>query len=173
MKTPLDISTTATSRVEVLAGITDPDVRSRLAHAEIILLPRVAEPPTGPAFASNTREVFRFLRANLPNSSSVEVATETDEIALVVLHGELLDLGVILASTVAAPLLVRILGDYISNRLRDSRERRDSAVRCRMLIEKRDGSCSALDYDGPADTFEELMRAGMTKTIGGREHEED
>jgi hypothetical protein len=100
------------------------------------------------------------------------VATETDEIALVVLHGELLDLGVILATTVAAPLLVRILGDYISNRLRDARERRDSTVRCRLLLEKRDGSCSALDYDGPADTFEELMRAGMTKTIG-RQHEEE
>jgi hypothetical protein len=167
-KPPLAIDPAATSRAAALAGVTDPGTQSRLSQADIILLPSVtAEPPKGPAFASHTREIFRFLKsATLSVPVSVEVATETNEVALLVLHGELLDLGVFLVTYAGAPLLLRMLANYLSGRLREAPGRRESRVRCRILIENRDGSCSALNYDGPADTFEELMRAGMRKLFG-------
>jgi hypothetical protein len=168
-KPPLTIAANAEpTRGEALAEVTDPEVRSRLERADILLLPRVAaEPPKGAAFASQTREMFRFLKAKLPPATTAEVVTETDEIALVVLHGELYDLGVFLMSQIAAPVLLSMLANYLSEKLRNSRARRHSTVRCRMLLERRDGSCSALDYEGPADTFEELMRAGLAKGTEG------
>ena len=173
IKHPLSISATATTRAAELAGITDPNARSRLVRADIILLPRVAaEASKGPAFTSHTRDILRFLRARLPASTAVEVATETDEVAIVILHGELFDLGVFLASTAGAPLLLNMLANYLYDKIRAVSSRRESTVRCRMMIERTDGSCSALDYDGPADTFEGLLRAEMTKAIGNREHDE-
>ena len=115
---------------------------------------------------------MRFLKAKLPTSAKVEVATETDEIGFIVLHGEIFDLGVLLVTHIGAPLLLSMLANYLSDALRNPRGRRESTVRCRVLIEEPDGRCSALDYDGPADTFEELIRGGMTRTTGGSGHDD-
>lgn len=158
---------------EAVAARTTSDLalRRRLAEAHVVFLPLgPVQGFEGDVFTGALADLYEFVRTEGP-TLRVEVASESDEPAVLILHWEFLDLGRFLVMKAAAPLIIGILANYIWSKLgSNTRKRRAARVRCEITTQLPDGSSRMARYDGPADTFEKTMRdiAAQAPT-GGRE----
>lgn len=141
--------------------VDDPDFQKQLMQANVIILPRMGVLHyTGPVFEADTRELFRYLRDHSPDNLRVEVAIRDEDYLELVVHADVLELGKILVETFVAPLLVTILGNYISERLKHrgtAESPETTTVRAELILANKDGSSVSFKYDGPATTFEKVL----------------
>jgi len=159
---------------EAVAAQTSSNValRRKLAEADVVLLPlgpvRGSE---GEVFTGSLPHLYEFIRTEGP-TLRVEVASESDEPAELILHGEFFDLGRFLVVKTAAPLLIGILANYVWSKLgSNTRKRRAARVRCEIITQLSDGSSWMARYDGPADTFEKTVRdLSAHPPSGGGQH---
>jgi hypothetical protein len=141
----------------------DNELRSRLLSSDVILLP-LPSSEKGFAFAreivfsSETIELFHHLKAAL-ESSTVEIATRDESYQERLLHGVLLDLGVLFATYAAVPMLPNALWDYVKKRTGILMDAADTKVRLRLMIAQRpDGeSATEVTYEGSAADFKETI----------------
>ncbi|MGI9953508.1 hypothetical protein V3F56_14230 [Moorellaceae bacterium AZ2] len=140
----------------------DVDFQKQLMQANVVILPRMGVLHyTAPVFEADTRELYRYLRAHSSDKLKVEVAIRDEDYAELVVHADILELGKFLVKTFVAPLLVNILANYVSEKLkyRSTKENRETTVRVELILTNDDGSSMSFKYDGPATTFEkELAR---------------
>jgi hypothetical protein len=159
---------------EAVAAQTSSNValRRKLAEADVVLLPlgpvRGSE---GEVFTGSLAHLYEFIRTEGP-TLRVEVASESDEPAELILHGEFFDLGRFLVVETATPLLIGILANYVWSKLgSNSRKRRAARVQCEIITQLSDGSSWMARYDGPADTFEKTVRdLSAHPPSGGGQH---
>jgi hypothetical protein len=156
---------------EAVAAQTSSNValRRKLAEADVLLLPlgslRGSE---GEVFTGSLARLYEFNRTEGP-TLRVEVASESDEPAELILHGGFFDLGRFLVVETAAPLLIGILANYVWSKLgSNTRERRAARVRCEIITQLSDRSSWMARYDGPADTFEKTVRDLAAPPPSGR-----
>jgi len=146
---------------EAVAAQTTSDValRSSLAEADVIFLPlKPVRGFEGEVFTGVLADLYRFVQTE-GQTLRVEVASESDEPAELILHGEFLDLGRFLVLQAAAPLLIGILANYVWSKLgSNTRKRQTARVRCEITTQSPDGSSRTARYEGPADTFEKTVR---------------
>lgn len=155
-------STTKTFAEVAETTSADPVFRKRLASADALILPLQDIPDyEGPVFPAVTRELYEFLRTAAGGQLDVEVATEDEEIEELVLHGDLIVLGIFLVKAVAANITLGLLTNFIYDKIKKkSGDPESTTVRCEMVVEE-DGVSRSLKYDGPASTFEKLLGSGL------------
>lgn len=144
-------------------------LRRRLAEANVILLPLGSlRGFDGDVFTGALANLYEFIRTEGP-TLRVEVASESDEPAELILHGEFFDLGRFLVMETVAPLLIGILANYVWSKLgSNTRKRQAARVRCEITTQLSDGSSWTARYDGPTDTFEKTIRElGVHPPSGG------
>jgi hypothetical protein len=136
----------------------DPELRGRFEAADILLLPIEHELDyESPVFPTLTRDLYAFL-INSKEQVHVEVATENDELQELVLYGDLIVLGLILIRDTAFTVALGLLTNFIYDMVKRKRGEPDSTtVRCELVIQE-NGQSRSLRYDGPASTFEKLLR---------------
>jgi hypothetical protein len=160
---PLMVGSTTTTFAEVAETTSaNPGFRERLASADALILPlQDILDYEGPVFPAVTRELYEFLRTAANGQVDVEVATEDDEIEELVLHGDLIVLGILLVKAAAANITFGLLTNFLYDRIKKkSGDAESTTVRCELVIEE-DGVSRSLKYDGPASTFEKLLGAGL------------
>jgi glycosyltransferase involved in cell wall biosynthesis len=159
MTEPISLSDSDLDRESVAAQfVNNRDLQERIRDADILLLPFVAPlGETRKVFTNEVRDLFRFLNSKA-TSLKVEVATDSDSPPELVQHGVLIDVGVLLVTQLALPIVAALLGNYIWKRLEDrSADPDNSRVRCRIHVITASGTGRLIEFDGPASAFGKLV----------------
>jgi hypothetical protein len=134
----------------------NPELRDRSRRPDVLIVPSENAPGhNGPAFSSETPELFEFLRSGAPSGIDVEVPVTDEEYREVVLHGILLVLGCFVVTSIAAPVIAQLIANYIQKRIGE--KEKDATVRFQMTVVEPDGTAKKLEYQGPASLFEQKV----------------
>jgi hypothetical protein len=169
-KNPLIETESATRIADVANEVTDdPEFQARLASVNVLILPFKGLPNhEQPVFPAVTRDLFQYLTEHGKDKLDVEVATEDEEIEELVLHGDLIVLGILLVQQAIAPVALGLLTNYLYDKIkRKAGDPDNTTVRCELIVEDENSSRS-LKYDGPASGFEKLIGAGVTRPMLGQ-----
>lgn len=135
-------------------------LREELMAADVLLVPQEKfRDHDGPLFPEGTSALLPFLQDNA-GSLKVDICADDETYRELALHYDLVDVGMFVASSMAAPLLV----NWIQKHLDRLREPDNTEVTCRVIVQQApDGSRAVqADYRGPAnelrDTFEPFLR---------------
>ena len=148
--------------LDVLTATFDdhPRFQVSLKQAAILILPTDLRPEyEGSAFPSGTTEVFSFLSENLNDQFTLEAAVLDEDYMEFEYRSETIILPEIsIAHAVLLPLVVNLLGTFITKLIQDRRSSKsESKVKCQLHFEGASGEKLSLDYEGPADTFERIV----------------
>jgi hypothetical protein len=138
------------------------DLRQRVARADILLVPDEGylDRPELRFFPSGTDRFFDYLKREAPPGVLVEACVEDNDYNEVDRHAAILYIASAVVTLLAAPLFVRLLGDYISRRLA---KLRSSAVLKTSITfhDPETGRSVHLSYDGPAQDFRSTALAAL------------
>lgn len=132
--------------------------REQLSQADVILLPyQEGEAGEEEVFVGGLRDLYHFIQSRNP-TLRVEVATESDAPAELILHADWLDVGRLLIQYAALPLSIGTLANYVYHKLgADSRRQREVRVRCEIIVQRADAASIVFKYDGPAEHLVETV----------------
>ena len=119
-----------------------------------------------PLFAQRSDELFAFLKENLPPEHKVEICVEDEDYQEVALHFDLFDLGQLVLTAVAVPVVVKLIADYVSRKVFAAKE--DKAVKISLTVVNDKGS-KTVTYEGLAKNFppsvEEIKKLCLEEQI--------
>lgn len=128
-------------------------LREQLRDKQVLLVPhenwRNSE---SPLFADGTQGLFEFLKEHLPNETPPEVCIEDEDYAEVALYSATVALGVIVLTAFAAPLAVKVIGDYITKRFPER-----TRMTVELIIEEKNGdtkTTKSIKYEGEPKALE-------------------
>jgi hypothetical protein len=108
--------------------------------------------------------ILPFVRKGLPEGLDLDICVDDENYQELALHGLVLQLGIWLATTFGAPVLVNLVSEYIKNRRRKAPD--ESTVRFRLLLQRSDREdVTAIEYEGPADEFREVVGSALDKCL--------
>ncbi|MNY04622.1 hypothetical protein D3C86_1373090 [compost metagenome] len=137
-------------------------VREQITRADVLLVPDPDFRGLGPAFAPDTGSIYSFLKKTDPNLPVV-IASDPYDYREYVLHSVLLDIGIFIVSSIAAPVLVNLVSEYLKG-ARSSGS--DPEVRFNLKVDQADGSSIHISYAGPASSFDEHVMPALKSRPG-------
>ena len=143
------------------------DSRTAVLGADAVIVPwERYRGHTGPIFPVDASELFQYLKGNVPTGTVVEMAVNSDfkELAL---HADVVNLATILVKYVAAPLLLRLVGEFLKRKL--GSRFGNTHVRVSIIVDQSEGDrhkSVQISYDGPATTFEASMKDALSQLRG-------
>lgn len=144
-----------------------PFTRDALLNATIVLIPHENFGDQALAvFPVNTAEFFRDLRESAPHGVTVEIAAENSDYREVALHSELMRLATILVKSIAAPIVVSLVSEFLKKRLGTRVSK--SEVEMSLIVEEDSPECQRqlkFDYKGPAALFEQMLNSKVSEAF--------
>jgi len=139
------------------------ELRQSIQQADIVLVPQPGFGDyTGPLFPVRTEELFRHLRQNVPAGLKVELAVEDADYKELALHADIVRIATVLVKWLTAPLAIDLIKDYLKGHL--GKRFKSAEVRFTMIVDQSDGrnkKAGQISYEGPADTFESLLKHAL------------
>lgn len=126
-------------------------LRQQLSQSDILLLPlENAREGTAIVFPIGTDEIFSYLKQNSPDDVCVDILVEDSDYKEIALFSDLLILGGFFVTSIAAPILVNLVSDYlIKKKLPQGTA---SQIKIEMLIGSHEKT-TRLYYEGSALDF--------------------
>ena len=149
-----------------VAGLSE-ETRANILRADIVLVPYESfRDHPGPLFPAGTAELFQFFKDNLPSGNEAELAVEDEDFRELSLHYDLVTIASCVVKAVAAPIVVKLIADWIVKRL--GSRLNSSEVRASLTVVQTDGDQCKLvqfSYNGPAATFETIANDALDKVL--------
>jgi hypothetical protein len=122
--------------------------KSLLTDVEALILPEenFRDYPT-PLFPSNTISLYDALK----NQLRIEAVINDEDYNEVSLNSKKHRFGKFLVVLIAAPLFVTVLGNYISEKLKD--EDTSDEIEIEIILQEESGKSKSIRYEGTADNF--------------------
>lgn len=139
------------------------DLRRRLKRANILLIPLEERGDVpGPLFTLGIPDLFQYLQDHAPTNLSVEICAGEEDYREVARYSALVLLGGFVVTSIAAPVLVNLLSEYLKRRL-GSREA-SADVRTEIILRDEEGTTSIrMRYKGPATAFRSETLAALSQ----------
>jgi len=133
--------------------------QSAIKKSDIVLVPEQGFADyVGPLFPKGSDDLFQYLRAHAPAKFNVELAAEDADYKELALHGDALNIATLLVTSVAAPIAVGLIVEYLKTRLGSHPVKTE--VRVSIILDQSDGlngKILRLRYEGPANALEKTM----------------
>jgi hypothetical protein len=143
----------------------DSALRDSLRVADVVFVPwEKFREVDEPLFPSGTAELFQALRVHAPNLRS-EIAVSDEAYSEVALHADVVFLPTLLLSSVAVPIVVNLVSEWLSERLLE--RAKDADVKFEVIVEDSGGGTRLLRYEGPVSSFESLVNQRLAGLIPG------
>ena len=153
------------SKDTLLQHLADAALRAAIEGATVVVLPESTAARDGKqAFRHDTNELVAFLRDQAPGDLSIEIASDDEDYAEVVLHGAEIWLPALLFASSQSQLInltISLIANYIYDHIRGFLTS-DVRVHAQFFIDAERNTIS-LTFDGPADTFERVAKDAMAK----------
>jgi Zn-dependent peptidase ImmA (M78 family)/transcriptional regulator with XRE-family HTH domain len=130
------------------------DLRPKVASAAILLVPSEGYGDRRDLrfFPSGSSNLYAFLKQELPEGTAIEACINDDDYREVARHASVLYLASLVVTTVAAPLLVNLITEYIKAKIAGRGEA--TTLQTSVTFHNREkGRSIRLDYNGPATAF--------------------
>ena len=159
----LKIGPSTITKSDILARAGRDELRDNLAVANVVLVSTAGHETQTTYFPSGTRELFRFMQQAAEPTLRIEANVSDDDYRELTLHSEewLLPL-ILLADPAVSEVAIKLIYNYLSQRRRQLLPGRNVKVSSELVIERRDESI-LLQYEGPAETYEEIVLAALRK----------
>jgi hypothetical protein len=146
-------------------------LRSQVAAADILLVPNEGYQERDIRFfPSGTTQFFDYLRRSVPPDVVVEACIEDSDYREVARHADELYIAWTVVKLFAAPLFVNLLAEYIKRKF--GKKTADVTLKTSIAFhDDTSGKTLRLDYDGPADAFEETALATLRQITDSRQPE--
>lgn len=142
--------------------ITDPTMKKQLLCSDIVILPNSFLKSRKPgSFASETSNLVKYARLKNPDLKIALYDGSETEQKIDILHSQDLYFPIIYfcISSVAVPIIVNLLTDYIKFRFQGDPDNGKQRVICNLVIEnKTSGVTKNLHYDGPVSGLSDIQR---------------
>lgn len=153
----LQVEESSLTMASLLASFDDePDLRSSLQAAKIVIVPTVVDAENEiEAFPHTTREVYQHLKAEFNEPFAVEAAVSEEDYKEFEYRSEIIILpAIFVATNVLLPIVVGILSAYIYDRLRHLD---GGTVESTLHFKDGKGKPTSLEYKGPAASYERIV----------------
>ena len=160
----LKIGPSTITKNDILARAGSDELRDNMAAANVVLVSTAGHGTQTTSFPSGTRELFRFMQQAAEPTLRIEANVSDDDYRELTLHSEEWRLPLmLLADPVVSELAIKLIANYLSQRLRQLLPgRRPAKVSSELVIERK-GESIRFQYEGPAETYEEIALAAMRK----------
>lgn len=145
----------------IQSDITDPSIKEQLMNSDLIFLPNsFLQSKKSGSFASETSDIVKFAHLRHPDLK-ISLYRDGSEKQIDVLHSSDVYLPIIhiFISSVAIPIVVNLLTDYIKFRFRGNPDLEKQQVKCDLLIEdKKSGVTKNVHYEGAVSGLPEIRK---------------
>lgn len=142
------------------------DLRAQLQSANALIVPsEESRPGYGPLFPRGTIELLQFLRRAKCDDFSPDICISDDEYSELTLHSIGLVLGGIVVTSVALPVLVNLISEYLKQRVWPPAKERTSAE-FELTVTMPSAPAKRLHYRGPVDQVSEVLADAVTALSG-------
>lgn len=145
----------------IQSNITDPSIKEQLMNSDLVFLPNsFLQSKKSGSFASETSDIVKFAHVKHPDLK-ISLYNDGSEKQIDILRSHDIYLPIIYfcISSVAIPIVVNLITDYIRFRYRDDPDQEKQRVRCDLLIEnKTSGVTKNVHYDGPVSGLSEIQK---------------
>ena len=144
-----------------------PETKASITSSQILLVPdEEFRDGTTLTFPTGTEGFCDFVREELGTDHSVEIAIEDKDYKELALHGATLIVAGVVATAVAAPVLVHVINKFIDRKFFKDPKKNENHIRIEMTVEERIGDqvrIRKLSYDGPVQNFETNMHQTLAQ----------
>lgn len=133
------------------------DLKNKLGTADILLVPQIGfRDQDTPVFPVKTEELFTFLKNNSKNNE-IDICIEDKDYKELALHADLITLATFVVTSIALPVLVNLLSDYIKNKISSNSDR---VIKISLVVEnKKDGTSKNVTYEGKPESFDSTIKS--------------
>ena len=126
-----------------------------LKKANLLLIPyRNYRPNIEYCFGEYSEEFFRYVTENAVEGIRPDIAIADDKYQSMEMHSLLLDIGILIATSVALPIAVNLLSSYIYDKIKSMHEKNENVnVRVEIISQDSSGMSKSIKYDGLASDF--------------------
>ena len=157
----LKIGPSTTTKNSIFERAESDELRDNLRAANVVFVSTAGHGTATTSFPSGTRELFRFMRQAAEPTLRIEANVSDDDYRELTLHSDEWRLPLmLLADPAASEFAINLISNYLSQRLRQLLTGRTVKVSSELVIERKGGSIR-LKYEGPADTFKEIVLAAV------------
>jgi len=137
------------------------DTRNAILKSNVLIVPLLEfRSLKAPVFPVCTEELFQFIKEKVPPEVKVEICIEEKDYRELALHGAMLIVGSFLVTSLVAPLMANVIGEYIKRRIFDQKD--DKAdVRVELTVVEPHGKALKFNYEGPASDFQKSIGAAL------------
>lgn len=139
--------------------------RASIAVADVLLVPQEGfRGEDVRSFPVGTESFYSHLRDKLGDKHVIDLAIEEEEYKELALHSALIVLGTLVLKYVVAPIAVKVVADYIGQKLRGEAKKEAATVRFEMIVQEETASgirAVKISYDGPALEFQQAMEGAI------------
>ncbi len=149
---------TWTSRPYISDGL-----RQQLSKANVLIVPMEGYVNHADVvyFPNGTDELFHFLRGVKNSGLVVDICIEDDDYKELALYADVTTIATIFVSCFVAPLLVRLIADYINRRA--NRRSAQTEVRARLVsFDVETGRAISFSFEGPPTEYRRAMELALT-----------
>lgn len=107
-----------------------------------------------PVFPVMTEELYAFIKEKC---SDVEICIEDDEYKELALHADLITIATFFVTSVALPVLVNLLAEYIKDKI--VRPGQDRAIRISIVKHNKGKKSKKFTYEGKPEFFDETIKS--------------
>jgi hypothetical protein len=139
------------------------ELKAKVMAAEVIVLPSLI-PDNPKAFMTGTMDLYALLQTKFGEKAEICIADE--DYVEIELNSRVLRIGKILVLSVALPLLLNILGNYIYDRIKEpninqteiviQEFQQPATVSFTIAVEDTLGKKKEFHYEGPATEYKEV-----------------
>lgn len=162
----LTVKTSSRSREDWMAIADLPnELRNSVLTADVLIVPSlmVNQPK---AFMVGTMDMLAALKTQFGNK--VEICISDDDYVEIELNSRILRLGKFIVVAVALPLFLNVLGNYISDRIKEPEPaiieaevpefQQPATVSFTLTVEDSIGKRKEFQYEGPASDYKEISK---------------
>lgn len=149
----------------------DDDLRTKVTNADILLVPIENFRDTESfSFTHETENIYLYLQESLPNEFKIEICVG-DDFQVLALHADIKRMGIFLVSNVALPVILSLLASYIDRNylsnpspapiVNNTVINQQIIINTTINIESTENNIISINYEGPAEDFQEYMQSAM------------
>lgn len=130
-------------------------LKEQLKNSQMLILPyENVKGYTGPVFPEGTMDFFRYLESINNKEINIDICADDDIYKELILHSDLVNIGLILVNELALPIVVNFIWYYIQNNLLN--KNKEQKVKLEIIVEK-NGESKKISYEGDAIVFKETI----------------
>lgn len=133
-------------------------LKENLKKANVLIVPfEKFRGNTEPCFMAGTAEFYNFIQQEKPTGLVAEICIDDENYLELHLHNDTIKMGKFLVTAIVVPSFLYYVNKYIDSKFESRAAKDNGKVSIEIYVENSKGKMKHLKYDGPVNSFKDLM----------------